>query len=121
MKWLALAPLVLLASCASRGVTSCPEDSSWPVSPKSLTRRVDVNHISSEFMGSPLFVGLAAEPRAAMQKWIDGEVANLTSKLQPGDEVWFYREEKCCGWFREGYVAIRGCAVVAELNTLEDM
>jgi hypothetical protein len=123
MRIMALAPLLLAAACASREATSCPGAPSWPVSPKSLARRVNVDEISTAFMRSPELADLSGESRDAAQKWIDGEVSKLVSKLQPGDQVWFYREEKCnqCGWFREGYVAIRGCEFVAELNTLEEM
>jgi len=74
-------------------------------------------------MNSESYRDLLGEPRDALQKWIDDQVADFRRKLAPGDQVWFYREEKCdhCGWYREGYLGVRGCAVVAELNTLEDM
>jgi hypothetical protein len=123
MRPLAIASLLLTAACAAQGVASCPESSAWPVSPKSLSRRVDIGDIPREVMNSRTFTDLAGAPKEAMQGWIDGQVALLKAKLQPGDQVWFYREEKCdrCGWYREGYIVVRGCSAVAELTTSDEM
>ncbi len=60
--------------------------------------------------------------RPAGIEWIDKEVAKLSAEQKPGDELWYFREDKCsgCHWYREGYVLVRGCEVVDEL-TLSDV
>jgi len=71
-------------------------------------------------------VGLETLPEAArpgVVAWVDGEVARLQSKETAGDEVWYFREEKCpgCGWYREGFALVRGCTVIDEVTLKDDM
>ncbi|HEX3577927.1 MAG TPA: hypothetical protein VHY33_05115 [Thermoanaerobaculia bacterium] len=64
-----------------------------------------------------------AAAQAGVVKWIDDEVLRLSAKRLPGDELFYFREEKCdkCHWFREGYVLIRGCDVVDQITLSDDM
>jgi hypothetical protein len=66
---------------------------------------------------------LPEEARAGVVAWIDSEVTRVSAKQQPGDELWYFREEKCpnCHWYREGYALIRGCEVVDEITIRDDM
>ncbi len=58
-----------------------------------------------------------------VEAWIDEEIRRVGAKAEPDDELWYFREEKCpgCGWYREGYVLIRGCAIVDEIILSDDM
>jgi hypothetical protein len=67
--------------------------------------------------------GLPQEARVGLMKWIDTEVARLSSKQQLGDELWHFREEKCphCHWYREGYALVRACEVLDEITIADAM
>src|SRR5438477_3164255 len=91
-----------IIGCASSRASSCPETPDWPASPKSLVRQVAVDAIPGEFMDRELNRTTTGKMRESLEQFAVEETAKLKSKLQPGDQVWFYREEKCsgCGWFR---------------------
>ena len=86
-----------------------------------LVRRVEPEDIRIEYLAAVDAASLAGEPRKGVEEWIDQEVRQLESKMHLGDQLYFYRYEKCCGWYREGYVAVRGECIVGEINTREDM
>ena len=119
---LALAAVAIATVCAcSTYPRSCPENDSWPASPKSLVRQTslaEIRHKESEELAP-----LAGPARDALQRQLDHEIAQFESKLQPGDQIWFYRERKCdhCTWYREGYLALRECALVGIVLAQEDM
>lgn len=59
--------------------------------------------------------------KKVVEDWIDAQISTLTTHLRESDEIWYYKYEKCCGWYRAGYVVIRAGCPVFEINTREDM
>jgi|SRR5947199_9741004 len=61
--------------------------------------------------------------RSEVIKLIDREVSRLSALRLPGDELWYFREEKCngCHLYREGFALIRDCNVVSEITLADDM
>ena len=87
------------------------------------------SHLASVSEIKPRYLSLVKietinEPgRTGVIEWVDREIAKLRQRMLPGDEVWYFREEKCpnCHWYREGYALIRGCRVVEEITLNDDM
>jgi hypothetical protein len=105
-------------SCAAvRSSQSCSE----PVDHSTLVRSVTLEQIRAEYLSQVEAETLPAAPRHALEEWIDTELRKLAATMKPHDEIWYYKYEKCCGWYRGGYYLIRGECIVADLNTLEDM
>jgi hypothetical protein len=86
---------------------------------RDLARRVSLSDVRREYLAAIDAAALPTEPRRGVEKWIDDQVNELRSK----DPGWpfYYRHEKCCGWYREGYAAVRNGCIVGEINTREDM
>ena len=66
---------------------------------------------------------LPPEAREGVMAWIHGEIRRVQGKQRAGDELWYFREEKCpgCHWYREGLALVRGCTVVDEIVISDDM
>ena len=117
---------VVLALLASSAFWSCAPVARFrcgngEFNSSSLIRRVSFAQIRAEYLQEVEAATLPPEPRKGIEAWIDDQIAALRSRIQPGDEIWYYKYEKCCGWYRAGYVALRvGCSVF-EINTREDM
>jgi hypothetical protein len=105
-------------SCyAMRSSRNCSE----PVDRSTLVRSVTLEQIRAESLSQVEAETLPAAARRGLEEWIDAELRKLAATKEPRDEIWYYKYEKCCGWYRGGYYLIRGDCIVAELNTREDM
>lgn len=64
-----------------------------------------------------------ADAPQSLVEWLDGEIHRLQAQQLPSDELWFRREEKGAGsgWYTDTYLLIRGCKVVATVETRDDM
>lgn len=120
MRRLALALILssTVMSCVSVGPARCGDGE---FTPETLIRRVSLDQIRAEYLEAVEAATLPPEPRRGVEAWIDDQIASMRSRIRPGDEIWYYKYEKCCGWYRAGYVAIRSGCPVFEINTREDM
>jgi hypothetical protein len=66
---------------------------------------------------------LPAEARADIENQFAVQFAKLSAAPAGGATIWSFRSEKCpgCGWYRAGYVALRGCQIVEKVETSDDM
>ena len=108
------AVVALLMSC-----TTFHRDSACgnPVNRQVLVRQVTVAQIRSEYLAQVDAKSLPEQPCRIVEEWIDREIAALLEKKQPTDELWYYKYEKCCGWYRAGYYLVRGWCIAGEINT----
>lgn len=105
-------------SCSSVAHSRC---ANVELTPETLIRRVSFDQIRAEYLEAVEAATLPPEPRSGVEAWIDDQIAAMRSQFRPGDEIWYYKYEKCCGWYRAGYVVIRNGCPVFEINTREDM
>lgn len=89
------------------------------------SRRAQLDEVRARYLKDvePDLAGVPAEARVGVVEWIDDEVSRLSGQYRPGDELWYFREEKCpgCGWYRSGYALVRGCEVVDEIIISDEM
>jgi len=113
---LIVATALLLGSC--RSLRTCQ---SW-MGP-ALIRRVTTDQIRAEYLADVNAAQMPPVLRKVIEEWIDAEIAKLKSAMTEGDELWFYRYEKCpgCHWYRSGYVVMHGRCAVFDLNTCDQM
>lgn len=112
----------LLCSCRSIVLPSCTEGTNdGGIETSNLIRRVRIDDVARETKLALEVDTVTGEARDALVEWVDQQAEDLRSQIQPGDELWLYRMEKCCGWYREGYALIRGHCLVADFNIREDM
>ena len=119
----AIALTILVVSGCSTGAPGqgCRDISSWLASPESLVRRTTAADARKQFLEDVALDELPAALDKVQEQWFDEEWAKQFGALRDGDELWYYAEEKGdTGWWRKGYVALRGCVVVGEMTTLED-
>jgi hypothetical protein len=114
----------LLASCKSTSAApSCPSKD-WLAS--AVTARqssfaeiktIYLQHADLEHKKLP------QSARDGVIAWIDNEISKLRAKQEPGDQLWYFREEKCqgCYWYREGLALVRACRVIDEITISDDM
>jgi hypothetical protein len=86
-------------------------------------RRSTFDEIKPRYLKTVDIDSLPAVARRGVIDWVDKEVARLSAERKTGDEIFYFREEKCanCHWFREGYILIRGCDIVDEITLSDDM
>ena len=91
---------------------------------EALVRRVaDVHGERDAFLKTLRLESLPAPARESVESEFGAQFDQLEAERVAGAEVWAFRYDKCprCGWFREGYVAVRDCKIVYELETLDTM
>lgn len=117
--------LLALAACASSATNVECSSREWLAAIPEASH-AQLSEIKPRYLK---VIDLDGEPklpesaRGGAVKWIENEIARVSSKRQPGDELWHFREEKCdhCHWYREGYALIRGCEIVDEITISDDM
>ena len=116
---IALLSLLLAATCTP--ATRCRDD--WSIPADSLQRRIDSIPAERAAFVETLTASLPPEGRAAVENLFDDGFETLRAEQANGAEIWSFRYEKCpgCGWYRAGYVAVRGCRIVFELETSDEM
>jgi hypothetical protein len=89
---------------------------------RSLVRSVTTKQIRAEYLADVDAAHFPPVQKRAIEEWIDGEIAKLKSAMRKGDEIWFYRYEKCpgCHWYRSGYVVMHGRCAIFDLNTRDE-
>jgi len=109
----------IVASCASRPSCSARE---W-LSSAVVAKRSAFVEIKKQYLEDVDLETLPEAARPGVVAWVDGEIARVHSKEKAGDELWYFREEKCpgCGWYREGFALVRGCNVIDEITLKDDM
>ena len=77
----------------------------------------------SEFVRSLGLESLPATAHEAVERTFNDQFDQLEAAEAAGAQVWAFRYDKCpnCGWYREGYVAVRDCEILYELETLDTM
>jgi hypothetical protein len=110
-----------LVGCSAIKRSDCPA-TEWLRS-TTVAKRAVIADIRPKYLSLVDLSGLPEPAREGVFAWIDTEVARLESKIRTGDELWYFREEKClgCGWYREGYALVRGCIVVDEATLSDEM
>jgi hypothetical protein len=110
---------LILASCASPPHCTARE---W-LSAAVVAKRSAFVEIKKKYLKDVELEALPEAARPGVVAWVDGEIARVQSKEQAGDELWYFREEKCpdCGWYREGFALVRGCNVIDEITLKDDM
>lgn len=116
-----VASLMLCAGCASRMQGTC-DAKEW-LGRIVVAKRAAIDDVKPKYLSIVDFATLPDASKPGVLEWIDGEVRRIQAEARPGDEVWYFREEKCrgCRWYREGYALIRGCTVVDEVTLSDDM
>jgi hypothetical protein len=114
-----IALALIVASCSSRPRCNARE---W-LSSAVVARRAALADVKNKYLKDVELKTLPEAARAGVLAWVDSEVARFQSKETAGDELWYFREEKCpgCGWYREGFALVRGCTVVDEITLKDDM
>jgi hypothetical protein len=125
MRWL-LAALILTsaAACSLRSYPPACLSRGWDVPPESLQRKVtDIARERAAFIRSLELRSLPAAARQDVERQFSEQFDELERAKSAGAEVWAFRYDKCrdCGWYREGYVAVRDCAIVCEVETRDMM
>jgi hypothetical protein len=110
---------LIVASCASRPRCSARE---W-LSSAVVAKHAAFSEIKKQYLGDVELETLPEAARPGVVAWVDREIARVLSKQVAGDELWYFREEKCpgCGWYREGFALVRGCDVIDEITIEDDM
>ena len=116
--------LLLATSCGSFEQRPRCRGQQWSIPADSLQKRVDdVDGEFRSFLRSLGLETLPAEARLAVERDFAARFAELAAAKRQGADVWSFRYEKCpdCGWYRAGYIALRDCRVVHEVETKDDM
>lgn len=117
--------LSLLLACLAFGCTArpapCPA-TAW-LATAVEAKRATLDDVKPRYLSMVGIETVPAGARAGVEAWVDEEVRRVRAEAQPNDALWYFRVEKCagCGWYREGYALIRGCAVVDEITLLDAM
>ena len=111
--WPAFGCISHRVSCASRDRLAAAAEA----------HRATIDDVKPRYLSIVEIDTLPASARHGVEAWADSEIRRVRTKVQPTDELWYLREEKCsgCGWYRESYALIRGCAIVDEITLREDM
>ena len=111
--------LLACASCASS--PQCPART-W-LNTTVESHRAQLEGIRDHYLTLVDINSVPVAARAGVIEWVDKEIARLRAERQEGDEVWYFREEKCsgCKWYREGYALVRGCRIVDDVTLTDDM
>jgi|SRR6185436_10659490 len=114
-----IALALIVASCAAQPRCIARDWLSFAV----VAKRADFVEIKKQYLHDVKLQTLPEAARPGVVAWVDGEIARVQSKEAAGDELWYFREEKCpgCGWYREGFALVRGCRVVDEITLKDDM
>jgi hypothetical protein len=116
--------LTVAIACSGNSYAPACRGAGWTMFPDSLRREVvDVPRERDVVLRSLELQSLPKEVRDAVaREWID-RFSQLERAQAAGAVVWSFRYDKCpgCGWYREGYVAVRKCEVVYELDTRDTM
>lgn len=90
---------------------------------EAFQRRIESVAAERDAFMERLGEGLPPEGRAAIANLFDEEFERLAAAETRGDQIWFWREEKCpgCGWYRDGYAAIRDCRVTYRFTASDEM
>jgi hypothetical protein len=114
-----IALALIVASCSSRPRCHVRE---W-LSSAVVAKRASFEDVKNKYLKDVELETLPEAARPGVVAWVDGEVARVQSRETAGDELWYFREEKCpgCGWYREGFALVRGCTVVDEITLKDDM
>ena len=110
----------------SRAVWNAPpcKRTGWPIPPDSLQTKID--DLDAEWkilLASVQLETLPPDAQATVAKLFEPGFAKLRKEKARGAEIWSFRYEKCpgCKWYRSGYVAVRDCRIVYEMETSDDM
>ena len=119
-----LAIVIAAAGCTTSTYAPICRGTGWSIPPESLHRRVDdVARERKAFVQSLELGSLPVEAREAVEGEFHVQFDRLEAAMAAGAQVWAFRYDKCpdCGWYREGYVAVRECQIVYEMETLDTM
>jgi hypothetical protein len=122
MKCLSLLLVLCLASCASsRSNIPCAAKDWLDASVES--HLADIGDIKTRYLKIVDLQSVPVAARAGVVEWIDNEVNKLAAQQKAGDQLWYFREEKCpgCHWYREGFALVRGCEIVDTVTLNDDM
>ncbi len=130
-RWTTTAALILailpVAGCGTakpqhRDVLDCPRKltDEWAVPRTALVEPVTRDEARAGLLNRTVLPDNSAEGRLQLEEWFDRVWPGFEAQAEPGDEIWFYRHlDPMIGW-REGFVLIRDCTIVAEMTTRND-